>query len=112
MAGTREGGLKAAETNRKRHGKNFYQRIGQVGGSNGNTGGFASNPELAKVAGRIGGLRSRRGPSERTQKILKRHGKKILAMAAKGIYYGRIAEKFDINKGTCLRFIEKNLYGE
>lgn len=30
MAGTREGGLKAAETNKKRHGKDFYKKAGSV----------------------------------------------------------------------------------
>lgn len=58
--GTKEGGRKAAETNRKRHGADFYARIGAKGGRNGHTGGFASNPELAKKAGRKGGKKSTR----------------------------------------------------
>lgn len=33
MAGTRAGGLKAAATNRRRHGADFYARIGSRGGS-------------------------------------------------------------------------------
>lgn len=61
MAGTKEGGLKAAVTNKIKHGKDFYAEIGRKGGKNGHTGGFASNPELAKIAGRKGGLKSRRG---------------------------------------------------
>lgn len=65
MAGTREGGKKAAETNKKLHGANFYAEIGRKGGRNGHTGGFASNPELAKIAGRKGGRRSKRGRSGR-----------------------------------------------
>jgi general stress protein YciG len=60
MAGTKAGGLKAAATNKTRYGKNFYARIGQIGGRNGNTGGFAANPELAKIAGAKGGKISRR----------------------------------------------------
>lgn len=32
MAGTREGGKKAAETTKERHGENFYQKIGGKGG--------------------------------------------------------------------------------
>lgn len=35
MAGTKEGGQKSAETNKKRHGKNFYHKIGAEGGRNG-----------------------------------------------------------------------------
>jgi len=61
MAGTIEGGRKAAATNKARHGANFYAEIGRRGGRNGHTGGFASNPELAKIAGRKGGRISKRG---------------------------------------------------
>lgn len=63
MAGTKEGGKKAAKTNREKHGDNFYARIGAIGGKNGHTGGF-KNRELASRAGRIGGMRSKRGPSK------------------------------------------------
>lgn len=64
MSGTISGGQKAAQTNLKKHGKDFYKRIGKKGGQNGHSGGFASNPELAKIAGRKGGKKSRRGPSK------------------------------------------------
>ena len=37
MSGTKAGGLKASETNRKRHGEDFYSRIGRKGGLNGHT---------------------------------------------------------------------------
>lgn len=60
MAGTRAGGFKAAATNRARFGEDFYSRIGRIGGRNGHAGGFAANRELAKIAGKKGGLRSRR----------------------------------------------------
>ena len=60
MPGTKEGGLKAAQTNRARHGKEFYARIGAKGGKQGTTGGFAANRELAREAGRKGGMISRR----------------------------------------------------
>ena len=60
MPGTKIGGQKAAETNRARHGKDFYARIGAVGGTKGTTGGFAANRELAREAGRKGGMISRR----------------------------------------------------
>ena len=64
MAGTKSGGKKAAETNMKRHGKNFYREIGRKGGRKGHTGGFAANPTLAKIAGAKGGRISRRGPAK------------------------------------------------
>lgn len=63
MAGNKAGGLKARNTNIKLHGKDFYKRIGAKGGHNGHTGGFAANPELARIAGRKGGLTSKRGSS-------------------------------------------------
>ena len=60
MAGTRAGGAKAAQTNKKRYGKEFYAQIGAMGGKKGKTGGFYANRELAREAGRKGGKISRR----------------------------------------------------
>jgi len=59
MAGTKAGGLKAAAKNLAND-PDFYKRIGQKGGRNGNSGGFAANPELARIAGAKGGRISRR----------------------------------------------------
>lgn len=73
MPGTIEGGKKAARTNLKRHGKNFYANIGRKGGKKGHTGGFASDKvgkdgltglERAAIAGRKGGQLSKRGPAK------------------------------------------------
>ena len=70
MSGSRLGGIKARNTNYERNGKDFYSKIGRIGGRNGNTGGFSdkkvgkdglTGPERAKQAGRKGGLKSRRG---------------------------------------------------
>lgn len=60
MAGTKAGGEKAAAANKAKHGADFYARIGAKGGRNGNTGGFAANRELARIAGAKGGRISRR----------------------------------------------------
>ena len=60
MSGTKAGGLKAVKTTKEKHGEDFYAKIGSKGGKNGHTGGFASNPELAKIAGAKGGSISRR----------------------------------------------------
>lgn len=59
MAGTAAGGKKAAEKNLQRD-PDFYAKIGRKGGKNGHTGGFAANPELARIAGARGGRISRR----------------------------------------------------
>ena len=68
MPGTKAGGQKAAAKNRALHGNDFYARIGAVGGRKGTTGGFAANRELAREAGRKGGMISRRGKSVKTVK--------------------------------------------
>lgn len=59
MAGTVAGGKKAAAKNLQNN-PNFYRDIGRIGGRNGNTGGFAANPQLARIAGAKGGRISRR----------------------------------------------------
>lgn len=65
MSGTKDGGKKAAAKNLQRD-PLFYQKIGQKGGIKGTTGGFYANRELAKIAGRIGGLKSRRTKKQET----------------------------------------------
>ena len=71
MAGTKEGGRKAALTNKRKYGPDFYKNIGRKGGTSGkHNGGFASlkrgkdgltGAERAKKYGAIGGKRSKRG---------------------------------------------------
>lgn len=73
MSGTKEGGKKAAITNRQIYGDNFYAEIGRKGGQNGKTGGFASTKvgadgltgrQRARLAGAKGGHISKRGPAK------------------------------------------------
>ena len=64
MSGTIAGGKRAAATNKAKHGEDFYRNIGRKGGKNGHTGGFAANPELARIAGAKGGKISRRRPKK------------------------------------------------
>lgn len=87
MAGTRAGGKKAAQTNIEKYGKDFYRNIGRRGGSNGHTGGFSSETrgkdgltgfERAKIAGAIGGRKSRRGPSTKKREGLYNYGNKVI----------------------------------
>lgn len=77
MAGTREGGLRAAATNKERHGEKFYAVIGQRGGEKGTTGGFYLKAPCTcdvikgehtkpRCAGTKGGLRSRRTKTTKT----------------------------------------------
>ncbi len=60
MAGTIAGGQLAAATNKRKYGRDFYAKIGALGGKNGHTGGFYANRELARIAGRKGGKISKR----------------------------------------------------
>ena len=74
MSGSREGGLKAAQTNKERHGADFYAKIGSKGGKSTAPGvkkGFAVDdrnmlqkimgwPSKAQRAGRKGGQISKR----------------------------------------------------
>lgn len=60
MVGTKAGGAKARDKNLAKD-PNWYSKIGKIGGQNSTTGGFAANTELARRAGRLGGLKSRRG---------------------------------------------------
>lgn len=59
MTGTKAGGQLAAKKNLAKD-PDFYAKIGAKGGRNGHTGGFAANPQLARIAGAKGGRISRR----------------------------------------------------
>lgn len=72
MAGTKQGGVNAAATNKAKYGADFYAKIGSKGGKLGTTGGFAAKVEcncdifpnthtVAMCAGSKGGVISRRG---------------------------------------------------
>ena len=64
MPGTKEGGLRAARTNKKRYGAEFYPMIGRMGGLKSRGGGFQwyqeNNPEKLKEWGRRGGSKGHR----------------------------------------------------
>lgn len=74
MSGTRAGGLQARDTNKQKYGKDFYSRIGAIGGSVTDIPkGFGKEDRTllerilkkprhhAQSAGRKGGYTSRRG---------------------------------------------------
>ena len=60
MVGTKAGGLKASKTNIEKYGSQQYVEMGRKGGRVRCLKGFAKNPELARSAGRIGGMHSSR----------------------------------------------------
>ena len=65
MAGNKIGGVKAAATNRKKYGDNFYANIGAKGGRACVPKGFAADPERARRAGAKGGKISKRGKAKK-----------------------------------------------
>jgi hypothetical protein len=60
MAGTLVGGKETAKTIKRKYGADYYARNAPIGGRKGHTGGFAANRELARIAGRKGGLTPKR----------------------------------------------------
>lgn len=75
MAGTKIGGKKASDQNKKKYGKDFYKNIGSLGGrKTGVKKGFALDPERAKRAGAKGGRISRRGKGPGKVKEYVYHG--------------------------------------
>lgn len=77
MSGTKEGGKHASETNYKKYGKDYYKRIGTIGGTNGRGPNYEAGFRSTKVDangltghdravkyGIIGGRKSKRGPTK------------------------------------------------
>ena len=73
MSGTTQSCKKAVKTIKRRHGEDFYKRIGSMGGKSSTTGGFASDKigkdgltglERAKLVGTKGGRKSKRKPKK------------------------------------------------
>lgn len=102
MAGTKAGGLKAAATNKAKYGEDFYKKAGQRGGRNGHTGGFASNRELAKEAGRKGGMISRRGKPTTYDEL-----KKIISLHLAGETIADIAKATGKDYNTVKRLVRR-----
>lgn len=114
MSGTKEGGRKAAEANKLKHGKYFYKRIGQRGGRNGHSGGFASEVvgrdgltgfERAQKFGAIGGRKSRRGGSKELKEALARHRVEIYIDADNGRTIPEIAQKYGLSYYSVQRIL-------
>lgn len=106
MAGTIEGGLKAAKTNKKLYGKSYYSNIGRTGGMNGHSGGFAANRELARIAGAAGGRKSSRGGA--VQKELESHHYEIKKMFDNGESVHAVAVKFKVCDSSMKRYALDN----
>lgn len=114
MSGTKAGGLKASATNKEKYGDSFYQEIGRKGGRRGHTGGFASDPKLARIAGAKGGKMSKRGKKGYANTILNPNISKIQKMHDEGMSMASIAEKLGVPINTLRKWANTNVdgYGE
>lgn len=66
MAGTREGGLLARDTNREKYGKDFYKEIAAKGGRAKVPKGFSMMTRKQRsLAGTLGGSISKRGKAKK-----------------------------------------------
>lgn len=67
MSGSKIGGAKARDTNKKLYGEDYYVKMGAIGGKLGRTGGFAAGEEgrkRARIYGAVGGRISRKVKKE------------------------------------------------
>lgn len=101
MSGTQSGGLKAATTNKEKYGDNYYAEIGAKGGRNGHTGGFASNRELARIAGAKGGRISKRGKKIKLDESID----DIEEMFRNGESVAKIAKRYGVSRQTMRRYM-------
>mgnify|MGYP001602317314 CR=1 FL=1 len=72
MSGTKSGGVRTRETNKKKYGKDFYKEIGAMGGQTKSPlKGFGTRRDIAAEAGRKGGTISKRGPKQTPKEVAK-----------------------------------------
>ena len=71
MAGSTEAAKKAAASNKRKHGSDFYNRIGKLGGSHKHPlKGFGSDHDRAVEAGRRGGLQRQKNITAKAKQEL------------------------------------------
>lgn len=84
-----------------------FSKIGAEGGKNGHTGGFASRPDIARIAGAKGGSISRRGFSY--NKDWEKHKEEIMKMKNRGESVAEISRHFGLPYSMLLIRIKKEL---
>lgn len=106
MAGTYAGGKKAANTNLRKQGADFYRKIGRLGGLKSRNGGFAQNRELARKVGAEGGRKSKRSVAK--IKELDKISDRILAdIENPNLFFYEIADKYGVSTATLRTWLRK-----
>lgn len=105
MAGTKAGGQRAAATNKRKYGDDYYANIGIIGGKLGHTGGFYVNRELARIAGAKGGSVSRRRPGKLTDEQIQ-----MIRKLGISTRQSDIAQQFNISIAHVSRIIQGKSY--
>lgn len=106
------GGLKAAATNKAIYGEDYYKKIGQRGGMNGHTGGFAANPELARLCGKKGGRISRRTGNGVTWKNISSRRQEIIGwIKNENKSIAEISRITGIPKSSLYKYVREELRG-
>ena len=90
----------------EKYGDDFYKTNGRKGGMKGHKGGFASNRELARIAGQKGGRASRRG-EDIQDKLENIFGLFIEQQLKLGNSVHYIAERIGVSDGVIKRFAQK-----
>ena len=109
MVGTKAGGLKAAATNKEKYGEGFYANIGSRGGRNSNNGGFAANPELARLCGKKGGRISKRGAKNETRGKLQSMHSELVKWVEEGKPCAQIARSTGIPISAVYKYIREEI---
>lgn len=107
MSGTKEGGLKARETNKRRHGEDYYKNIGSRGGKKSRTGGFYGDHERAVREGRKGGLISRRRSAPK-QKFLDEFEPLVRKYIDRGASIHELCLRFKVSQVTIRKWAERH----
>lgn len=104
LPGNASGGARAAETNKKKYGKDFYKIIGARGGKATGYKGFATNPKMARLAGAVGGRNSKRGKDPMRAERVK---KALTLYREEGKSVEQIAKEMDLSKATINNYLKE-----
>lgn len=101
MPGTFEGGQAAARTNIAKYGRDFYKRIGAIGGAASSSGGFGQGEagrKRASLYGRLGGYISRKGDTPKLSKRQVRDIRKRILEEQSDMQTQKLSQKYGVQR--------------